>query len=94
VLSALSGAYTDLYRAKALEADGLPLQTGIDAFGYRGREFRLKNAARDGRRVSAKALGESIDLLAETDMAMKSAPGDRRVMLEQTVVELLLLARG
>lgn len=94
VLSALSGAYTDLYRAKALEADGVPLQTGIDTFGYRGREFRLRNAARDSKRLSAAALANSVELLAKTDMAMKSAPGDRRIMLEQAVVELILLARG
>ena len=94
VLAALSGAYTDLYRAKALTADGVPIQTGIDAFGYRGREFRLKNAVRDGKRLSDKALAESIVLLADTDTAMKSAPGDRRIMLEQAVVELILLARG
>lgn len=93
VLAALSGAYTDLYRAKVLSADGVPLQTGIDTFGYRGREFRLRNAARDAARLTDAALAESIALLAETDMAMKSAPGDRRIMLEQTVVKLILLTR-
>ena len=52
ILAVLSTAYADLYRAKVAAAAGKQADTLTADFQYRGREFRLRNAARDASRLS------------------------------------------
>lgn len=53
-------------------------------FQYRGKEFRLRNAARDASRLSIDVLRRSLDTLAQADLRLKSSRTDKRVVLEQT----------
>lgn len=90
ILGAMSTAYADLYRAKAASAAGMSADQMAAAFaGYKGKEFRLRNAMRDASRLSVTALREALDILAETDTALKMSGGDGRVRLEQTVCRLI-----
>ncbi len=50
ILAVLSGAFIDLYRAKTAASAGVPATNLATTFGYRGREFVLRNAAADCQR--------------------------------------------
>ena len=90
VLAVLSNAYADLYRAKvAVEGGEAPETLAQDFRGYKGREWRLGNAARDVRRMSKEALRDFLEILAQADTALKSGRVDDRVVLEQTVARLI-----
>lgn len=92
VLAVLSGAYLDLYRVKASLQSGLTAQEPVKYFDYARKEFRLRNAAYDAKRFSTPMLRQSLDALLETDVALKSARGDRRLILEELVAKLIWIA--
>lgn len=90
VLAVLSGAYADLYRAKVAAGAGMPAERLAAEFkSYKGKEWKLKNAARDGARMSLPVLRDCLDILAKADLTLKSSPGDPWVVLEQTVTRLM-----
>ena len=94
ILAVLSEAYVDLYRAKVAAAGGEQATDLGQVFSYRGREFRLRNAARDCRALSVTALRESLRLLSLADTRMKSGgSGQQRLVLEETVARLILVAK-
>lgn len=93
ILAVLSGAYTDLYRAKVAHAAGAQAESLAADFAYRGREFRLRNAARDCARIPLEVLRGSLDILAQADISLKSSRMDKKVVLEQTAAKLIVLAR-
>lgn len=94
ILGALSTAYADWYRAKAAATGGVSAETLADSFkSYKGKEFRLRNAARDAARIRVEALRDSLEILAAADRALKSGRGDDRVRLEQTVARLIARAQ-
>lgn len=93
VLGVLISAYADLYRVKVADAAGEPAESLAADFAYKGREFRLRNAARDAARLSLPALRECLDVLAEADMRLKSSRMDKRTVLEQAVAALILTGK-
>lgn len=93
ILAVLSNAYADLYRAKVALAAGVRAETLSGDFGYRGKEFRLRNAARDCARIPLPVLRESLEVLASADRNLKSSRADKRVVLEETAAKLILLLR-
>lgn len=89
ILGVLSNAFADLYRAKVAAAGGESAERlAVDFKSYKGKEFRLRNAARDAARLSVPALRECLAVLADTDTALKMGRGDGWVLLEQTVARL------
>jgi len=93
VLAVLSGDYAYLYRAKVAAGAGVPAERLAAEFkSYKGKEWKLKNAARDGARMSLPVLRDCLDILAKTDLTLKSNPGDPWVVLEQTVTRLMARA--
>ncbi|MDR3644176.1 MAG: DNA polymerase III subunit delta [Clostridia bacterium] len=94
ILAALSGAFCDLYRAKAALASGAGQADLERDFNYRGKEFRVRNALRDCRGVSLDYLAGCVDLLFGADEKLKSSRTDRRLLLEQLVVSLGALAEA
>lgn len=90
VLAVLSGAYADLYRAKVASAGGMPAERlAADFACYKGKDWRLKNAARDGARMSLSVLRDCLDVLGKADVALKSSSADPWMLLEQTVTRLM-----
>lgn len=91
ILGVLSSAYADLYRANAARNAGVPADSlAVDFKGtYKGKEWRLRNAARSVSRLSTEMLRDCVAILADADTALKSSRGDARVLLEQTVAKLL-----
>lgn len=93
ILAALSSVYLDLYRVRASIQSGLTAQEPAKHFDYKGKEFRLRNAERDVRRLSLAALRESLGVLLDTDAALKGARGSRRIVMEKMIARLLLAAQ-
>lgn len=91
ILAVLSSCYVDMYRVKCARQAGVPDAEIISNFGYKGREFLIKNAARDGSYMSIDAMRSALDLLSSADEKMKSTVLDDRMLLEETVAKLLLL---
>jgi DNA polymerase-3 subunit delta len=90
VLAVLAMSYTDLYRARLAKDSGKSPADVISAFGYRS-DFRV-NAAFSAR-ISAEAARQSLRVLLDCDLKMKSTGLDDRILLEKAVAELFA-ARG
>lgn len=93
ILGALSGAYTDMYRAKLAAIAGRQAETLVEEFDYKGKAFRLRYAARDCSHMSLEALRESLELLAQADRRLKSSTGDKKTVLEELAAKLIITAK-
>ncbi len=93
MLGALSGAYTDMYRAKVAAIGGRQVETLVEEFDYKGKAFRLKYAARDCSKMSLEALRESLEILAQADRRLKSSSADKRTVLEEVAAKLIVTAK-
>jgi DNA polymerase-3 subunit delta len=87
ILSTLIMSFVDLYRARAAKDSGASQAQAAERFGYKGREFRVRNAWNS--RLSAAALTDALDILNRCDRSLKGSGVDGRILLEQTVVRLL-----
>lgn len=94
ILAAVSTAYVDMYRAKCAKISGAQAMDVTKHFNYRGREFRISNASRDCDKLSAEQLRASVEVLAKADVQLKSSSLDGRLILEEAMVKLLLIAKG
>lgn len=61
-------------------------------FDYKGKEFKLKNAERDSANLSMSVLKGSLQLLLDTDVALKSSRTDNRIIMEQLLAKLLMVS--
>ena len=93
VLAVLSSVYLDLYRVRAAVQSGFSAQEPAKYFDYKKKEFRLRNAERDVRPLSLSMLRASLNVLLETDVSLKSARGNRRIMMEEMIARLLIIAQ-
>lgn len=93
ILFALSSSFIDMYRVKTASVSGGGTEQLIAVFDYRGKEFRLKNAARDGGRLSVDQLRNSLDALYRADLLLKGSRTDKRLILEETMVKLMAIIR-
>lgn len=91
VLSVMASCYIDMYRVKCAKAAGESEMNVGEYFSYKGREFLLRNAARDSRSLSFEGLRQSIDVLSQADEMLKSSTVDNRVILEEAIAKLLML---
>lgn len=88
ILATLSGAFCDLYRARAALDSGAGAAELTRDFNYKGREFRARNALRDCRPADLTLLGRCVGLLFEADGKLKGSRTDSRVLLEQLIVRM------
>ena len=93
ILAVLSSAYVDMYRVRAALQSGQPVSELSKTFDYKGKEFRLRNAERDGAGMSMEMLWESLDVLLQTDVALKSTRTDNRLWMEELIARLLLISQ-
>ena len=93
ILAVLSSAYVDMYRVRAALQSGQPVFELAKTFDYKGKEFRLRNAERDGAGMSTEMLRESLDALLQTDVALKSTRTDNRLWMEELIARLLLISQ-
>ena len=94
ILSALSGAYLDLYIARTAKNAGGSEDLIKKNFSYKGRDFVVRNSLRDCSKYSLQVLRDSMIFLAGVDFRMKSSRADNELLLEQAVTELFLISSG
>ena len=94
ILSAVSGVYVDMYRVKCAKSAGYGFDDVAKYFNYRGREFALRNATRDCANLSLEQLRTSLDEISKTDVKLKSTAVDKKLLLEELIIKLILTARG
>ena len=96
ILAVLSSAYLDVYRVRAALQSGETAVEPAKHFDYKNKEFRLRNAERDGRKLSTAMLRQSLEALSSADAQLKGGRGDRklfqRLTLEKLIAELLWIA--
>lgn len=91
VLAVISSCYVDMYRVKCAKSANVNEMELSDYFNYKGREFLIRNAARDCRNISIVDLRKALDILSKTDELLKSTAIDKKLLLEETVAKLLFL---
>ena len=90
VAAVLASAFADLYRAKVAENAGEPALAVGDSYNYRGKDFRLKNAARDVRKIDMRSIKKSLQILCKLDETLKSTNLDKTIVVENAVAQLML----
>lgn len=80
-------SYTDLYRVRVAKNEGVQAEEVVARFGYKGREFRVRNAF--GARISTGALRKSLGILLDCERSMKGSRVDSKLALERAVLELI-----
>lgn len=93
IASVISGVYVDMYRVKCAKTAGLSYDDVAKYYNYRGREFALKNASRDCASLTEAQLRKSLDAIADTDIKLKSTSADKRLLIEELIVKLVIIAR-
>ena len=94
ILGALVTPYVDMYRAKIYVSGGLRAEDAAKDFNYKNKEFRLTNAARSTSKYSIAQLRKFLDVLNDADRLLKSTSVGGRLVLEQTITKLFLVANG
>ncbi len=94
ILSILSMAFVDLYRAGVARKAGIPDAEAKKALGYGGSGYRYDKGAQNQRKFSIPTLERILELLAEADKQMKTTGLDARVVLETTVAEIFREMEG
>lgn len=93
VLAVISNCFVDMYRVKCAKIAGYSSENVAEYYNYKGREFALRNAMRDCSSLSLNQLRKSLDVLMEADNNLKSTATDKKLVLEETLVKLLLVSK-
>lgn len=91
VLSILSSAYIDMFRAKAARAAGktkFDMAADFPKSYPKPRQFLIDRALTAQSRYSSSALLQCIDTLLDAEQRMKSTGGDADIILDETVAKL------
>ncbi len=94
ILATIITSYVDMYRAKVAVSAGRRPEEAAKDFNYGKNDFRIKNGAKNASKMSIDSLRKSLDVLADADEKLKSTTVDGRLILEQTMTKLFLLANG
>ena len=89
LLSAIGGAFLDLYRAKLALMTGRSEQDVVADYNYGSRAFVVRNSLRDCQRIPVSRLRYCLSVISDCDIAMKSSRTDRRILLETAIVMIL-----
>ncbi len=94
IMSALSGHFVDLYRARLGMDAGKPYTETGKAFGYAAnRSFVMNNAYKSARYLSARYLAACIAILYRTNKALNSTAADKRILIERALGEIAAVNR-
>ncbi len=92
IMSALSGAFFDMYCANLAKNSGVSGSEAAKLFGhFSGKAWIFTNKIYPpAARLDTAYLRETVSILSETDIALKSIPVDGRVQVEQAVAKLFM----
>ena len=77
---------------KCAKIDGRRADDIAQYYNYKGRDFVLNNAMRDAAKLSVGALRRSMQVLDDLDRALKSTAVDAKILLEEAIVKLSVIA--
>ena len=77
---------------KCAKIDGCRADDIARYYNYKGRDFVLNNAMRDAAKLSVGALRRSMQVLDDLDRALKSTAVDAKILLEEAIVKLSVIA--
>ncbi len=89
IMGALNMSFSDLYKAAIAKAEQIPINKVIDDFGYKGRDFRIKNAFRDVSAFSLPQIRQCLSILSEADQKLKSSRTDGQTLLELVIAKMI-----
>ena len=92
IAAVLINNYVDMYRVKCAKIDGRRADDIARYYNYKGRDFVLNNAMRDTAKLSVGALRRSMQVLDDLDRALKSTAVDAKILLEEAIVKLSVIA--
>lgn len=92
LLGTITKSYVDMYRVKCAKAAGMPAADIKNYFFYQYDSY-INNAVRDSANLSVKQLRKSLDVLMDADNALKSTSTNVRLVFEELVVKLMLIAK-
>lgn len=91
ILSALSMAFFDIYRAKCGMTAKKSQADIIEDFSYpKNRGFAVQNSMRNASGFSIKQIRKCIDALYEADLELKSSKLQDRTVLEKMLGKMML----
>lgn len=91
IISALSNAFIDLYRARAAIESSVSDSDMAADFNYRGREFVVRNAFSDARKTSLKRLHKCLLILRSADLECKSTRLNQKTIIEKAIITMISL---
>lgn len=94
IVGSIIGTYVDMYRAKVASTNGTGVKDISDCFNYKGREFALNYALRDGSRLDITKLRLCLEELSKADMSLKTGAVSETLVIEKLMVKLMLIANG
>ncbi len=94
ILATIITAYVDMYRGKVASSSGYRPEDMAKVFNYGKNDFRLKNGAKNASKMSIESLRQSLEVLSQADEKLKTTSIDSRLILEETMMKLFLLANG
>ncbi len=92
ILASLSGAYLELYGAKLAKSAGISPDEAAPVLGFYGkRVWALKNVIFPAAaKLDIPYLRETIKVLSDADITIKSSPIDKQTLIEETVTKLFM----
>ncbi|MCH5321238.1 MAG: DNA polymerase III subunit delta [Eubacterium sp.] len=93
ILAVIGGVYVDMYRVKCAKTAGFSYDDVSNHFNYRGKEFVLRNASRDCAGLTENQLRKSLDEIMNTDLKLKGTSTDKKLLLEELILKLILIAK-
>lgn len=91
--STISSVYIDMYRVKCAKSAGYAFSDVSNYYSYGKREFVLKNASSNCAKLTERQIRASIDEIIAVDVKLKSTAIDKRLLLEELIAKLLVIAR-
>lgn len=92
IMNALAGTFLDMYCAKLAKNSGMNAQSAAQSFGYYGgKAWVFSNKIFPAAaRLGIAYLRETVSLLSETDIALKSVRTSSRVLIDEAVTKLFI----
>lgn len=90
IMTALSGSFIDYYRCKLAKSSGVSSEQTGEIFGYGKRAWVLRRVFSAVARLQIGYLRETVSILADADMQLKSSSCDSRTIIEQAVTNLFM----
>lgn len=93
ILGALSASYVKIYQALTAQEEGIPLEQFGETLGVKNPSS-LQYSLKDARKLGGVKIDRSLRFLSRQDEKLKSLPVDPKIILQETVVSLLEIAKG